>query len=57
VLKWLLAVAALYFAVLAVFALVAPEKPRRLENGAMQRAVAETLERAAEKARQRAATP
>jgi hypothetical protein len=56
-LKWLLAVAAIYFLVLSVFALVAPEKPRQLESGALQRAVAATLERAAEKARQRAATP
>lgn len=51
--KWLLAVAALYFGVLALFAWVAPEKPRHLENGGLQRAVAATLERAAEKARQR----
>jgi hypothetical protein len=55
--KWLLVVAALYFAVLAFFAWVAPEKPRRLESGGLQRAVAATLERGAEKARQRAATP
>ncbi len=54
---WLLAVATIYFLVLGVFALVAPEKPRRLESGGLQRAVAATLERAAEKTRQRASTP
>lgn len=53
-LKWLLAMAALYFLALGIFALVAPEKPRRLENGALQRAVSATLEQAAEKTRQRA---
>jgi hypothetical protein len=50
-LKWLLAMAALYCLVLGIFALAAPEKPRRLESGALQRAVAATLEQAAEKAR------
>lgn len=55
-LKWLLAVATLYFVVLGVCALVAPEKPKQLEPGALQRAVAATLDRAAEKARQRAST-
>jgi hypothetical protein len=57
-LKWVLAVATLYFVVLGICALVAPEKPRQLESGALQRAVSTTLERAAEKARHRAsATP
>ncbi len=51
--KWLLAVAVIYFGVLAGFAWVAPEKPRRIESGGLQRAVAMTLERAAEKGRQR----
>lgn len=53
-LKWVLAVAGLYFLVLGICALVAPEKPRQLESGALQRAVATTLERAAESARHRA---
>lgn len=55
--KWLLAVAALYFGVLTLFAWLGPEKPQALESGGLQRAVAATLERAAEKARHRAATP
>lgn len=54
-LKWVLGVAGLYFLVLGICALVAPEKPKQLESGALQRAVATTLERAAEKARHRAA--
>ncbi|HRI69080.1 MAG TPA: hypothetical protein PK156_32845 [Polyangium sp.] len=52
-LRWLLSMAALYFMVFGIFALVVPEKPRRLEHGALQRAVIATLERAAEKARAR----
>ena len=55
-LKWLVAMAALYFIVLGICAALAPEKPQTLEPGALQRAVSATLDRAAEKARQRAST-
>ena len=55
-LKWLVATAAIYFAILGVCAMVAPNKPQKLESGALQRAVSATLDRAAEKARQRAST-
>jgi hypothetical protein len=55
-LKWLVAMAALYFVVLGICALVVPEKPKTLERGALQRAVSATLDRAAEKARKRAST-
>ena len=54
ILKWLLCMAALYFLLFGLFMLVVPEKPRRLENGALQRAVAATFDRAVEKARARA---
>lgn len=53
--KWMFFAATLYVLVLGVCALLAQDKPKHLENGAMQRAVSATLERAAEKARQRAA--
>jgi hypothetical protein len=56
-LKWLLGAMAVYFLVFGVCAMVIPDKPRSLEPGAMQRAVAATLEQAAEKARKRADAP
>lgn len=52
--KWLLIAATLYFMVFGICALVVPDKPKQLESGAMQRAVATMLDRAAEKARARA---
>ncbi len=55
--RWLIATGGLYVTALAICAMVAPGKPLKLQSGAMQRAVAVTFERAAEKARKQSSNP
>jgi hypothetical protein len=56
-LKWLLVASAVYFGVFGICAVFIPDKPRRLEPGSLQRAIATSLEQAAEKARRRPTLP